>query len=298
MDRVLYLRTLEGLQNLSPAELASLADHARERFFRRGETLLEEGETPDCFYVVVEGEVEVSTGGVQLGVRTERQAVGLLSLLSGDEGGVQATARGNVLSLQFDADFVFDALEESFTVIQNLLRNTSRRYLSLFQQVAAGTRVGHWDSEVSCPARPLDLVERIVLLRRAPVFQNTSLDALGELSRQLVEVRQEAREVLWQIGDPSDALLIVVCGSVECQMADGGKMVAGPGFPLGSPEVHAGEPRWYRAVTLEHSVFLKSDSEILMDLMEDHVDMSMAFLGAIAGRVLALNEQVHGAGPG
>ena len=55
-------------------------------------------------------------------------------------------------------------------------------------------------------------------------------------------------------------------------------------------------PRWYDAKTVEHVVSLRADSEIMLDLMEDHLDMSLDFLAAVSGRVLALNERLAQSG--
>jgi CRP-like cAMP-binding protein len=150
-----------------------------------------------------------------------------------------------------------------------------------------------WREEVSCPARSLDLVERMILLRKAPAFHGAGLDSLAELARQMVEERVEAGERLFAAGEVGRRIRLVVCGVVECTDPDSGRsFLVGPGFPLGSIEAYAGEARWYDAVAREHVVTLCTSVEVLIDLMEDHLDMALSFLAAISSRILRLGEQL------
>ena len=108
------------------------------------------------------------------------------------------------------------------------------------------------------PERELDLVERIFFLRQAPPFTRTSINALAELSRAVVEVRFEPGTVLWSEGFSSRGIFPVVSGLVHAASPRFGfEMGVGAGQPLGIVEALAQIPRWYEATVVEPTVVLR-----------------------------------------
>lgn len=295
MDRVLYLRTLSELDGVPAAELAQFAEYGRERSFRPGEILLEEGELPSSFFVVARGTVEVSSEGLILGHAKEREPVGLIALLSDDRNGIRARAAEEVLCLEFSSETLKDALEERFSIVQNLLRNSARQCMELWGQVDPRRTPGEHPS-LLCPTRPLDLVERIALLRNAHPFQEVGLDSLAALARQLEERRWDRGEEILSAGERGDRIEILVCGSVDCHdRVRDIRFRREEGAALGVLEAYAGRPRAYSAVAAEHVVSLGTHAGAMVDLMEDHLDIAMSSLATMGrlilryGRMLALS---------
>jgi CRP-like cAMP-binding protein len=131
--------------------------------------------------------------------------------------------------------------------------------------------------------RELDLVERIFFLRQAAPFVHSSIDALAELSRGLVEVRYDPGTSLWQRGDPAQSIQMIVSGKVACTPADArSRFVLGAGAPLGGIESIAELPRWYDALTETRVVALSGDVEGLIDVFEDHFGMAMDYLAVVS----------------
>src|SRR5262249_15250030 len=125
--------------------------------------------------------------------------------------------------------------------------------------------------------RELDLVERILFLRRISTFQKTNLNALAMVSQQLEQLSFEPGARIWGVGEPSDSALFVLSGSVACTTADGRKFRYGPQTAVGGIENLAGKPRWYEAVTESRLVALRGRGDGLLDLMEDNFTMAMDF---------------------
>ncbi len=294
MDRVLYLRTLSELEGVPAAELAQLAEYGRERSFRPGEILLEEGELPRSFFVLARGRVEVSSEGLVLGHAVARQPVGLTALIGRDENGIGARAVEEVLCLEFGAEMLIDALEERFSIVQNLLRNSARQCLELWAQVDPRDSGPDSPQVLSCPTRPLDLVERIALLRNAAPFREVGLDALAELASQLEERRWEEGDVIFAAGELGHRIEILICGSVNCHHRTKDiEYTRMGGTAIGVLEAYAGVPRDYSAVAREHVVTLSTHAGVMIDLMEDHHDIALNSLAVISklilhyGRILA-----------
>jgi CRP-like cAMP-binding protein len=136
----------------------------------------------------------------------------------------------------------------------------------------------------------LDLVDRLLLLRRMPVFERTSLTALAELARSMANVRFEAGTVLWHEHEPSHGILLLSDGSVQAKGEGGVSFRAGAGFPLGALEAVAQLPRWYEARALEPVTALQVQTDVLVDLFEDSFEMAMDLLALVARATLRILE--------
>ncbi len=86
MDRLEALRRSSLMRAFDERQLQSLASVAKDRTFEPGEYLLREGTTAGlAMYVVLEGRVEVRSGGVGLAELGPGAHVGEMAVLAGDE---------------------------------------------------------------------------------------------------------------------------------------------------------------------------------------------------------------------
>jgi len=297
MERALLLKTL-GHRELSVAEIAVLVEHARERRFRAGETILRSGERVPAFHVLVEGRVRAEGGeyldGRELGPRED---LGLLSLLARREKGVDATTLEDTVTLSFDEEVFFDILEDHFPLTHGLVRYLAHSTLELRRLVPPGTYLAPLEGVLRPPDRPLDLVERILLIRRpGSPFEHSGLDAVTQVARQTPEVHFEKGVTIWKSGDRSDHALILVSGTIACTTQWGiSRFRVGPGYPLGNLERFSGDPRWYTATTETPVVAVRTDTEPFLDVVEDHFDMALDLLAGMAKRVIGIRREMAGA---
>jgi CRP-like cAMP-binding protein len=291
MERAIFLRSLGPAGELPLAEIAVFAEHARERRFRAGEALFRRGRRAEAYHVIVDGAVHASGGefleGTDLG---PRDAVAFHSMLAQRPEGVEAVAVEDTVTLEFDEDVLLDILEDHFPVTLGLLSGLARRTLEYRRRIPPGTYLAPMEGRVRWSGRPLDLVERIMMIRRpgAP-FANASLDAITQLARTTHEVQIAPGTTLWKSGDRADHALIVVQGTITCTTQWGiSRFRVGPGYPLGNLERLSGDPRWYTAVTETPLVAFRSDTEPTLDVLEDHFDMALGLIRAMAGGVIRL----------
>jgi len=78
------LRQVPLFSSLDDGELSRLADRFRERSFGEGEHVVEEGATGTSFFVIAEGNANVSVGGEQKGVLGTGDHFGEMAIM--DEG--------------------------------------------------------------------------------------------------------------------------------------------------------------------------------------------------------------------
>src|SRR5262249_40460971 len=142
----------------------------------------------------------------------------------------------------------FEILEDNFSILRYVLQTFCRQ---MIEAVVKGpvAPLALPKADITSTGAELDLVDRIFLLRKAPPFARSSLNALVELARSMFEVRFEPGVKLWNIGQPARNLLLVVSGTVACTPESRPSFQAGPGVPIGALEAIGGVPRWYEPVT-------------------------------------------------
>ncbi len=292
VERLLYLKSLPTLAGLPAAELASLAERAVERFFPRGAVILREGRPVSAIYLVVEGALAIHRRGRFVTRVGPGAGVGGLGLFARDPEGAQVSAEEDTLSLELDSDTVLEVLEDRFPVLLQILRDIARQVVDLIVRLRldATTESASFKQPVD-PSRELDLVERIFFLRKMPVFERASINALAELSRHTAQVRFPAGITLWHEGDPSPSVYLILSGTVLATSEGRGLHFRfGPGAAMGAVEATADMRRYYEAVTETEVVALHGSHEALIDVFEDNFEMAMDYLAALARFMLRVLE--------
>ena len=186
LERLLHLKRIPLLSGLPAPEIAAIADVVQERFFAKGEEVFREDAPANAALFVVEGRLASTRRGIPVGTVVPGQGVGGMSVLARAEYGARVVAEQDTLALELDADAIADLLEDRLPILQHLIREVSRQALELLRR-------NKLDPSLVFPAPPgdmpgsaqLDLVDRLLLLRRMPVFDRTSVTALAELARTM-----------------------------------------------------------------------------------------------------------------
>jgi CRP-like cAMP-binding protein len=289
IERLLYLKRIPVLAGLPASELLTIADAADERFFPKGSVVFHEGDKAISMHFVVEGALAQYRQDRRLGVVGPGGGLGALPLLARATMASKAVAERDTLTLEIDADAVAEVLEDRFQIVQYLHRELSRQTLELLRRYKLDPALFFPELPFPPPEQvALDLVDRLLLLRRMPVFGRTSITALAELARTMANVRYEAGTLLWQEGEPAQGMVMITNGRVQASGSDGVRFEAGPGFPLGALEALAQTPRWYAARTLTPVVALQVQPDMLVDLFEDNFEMAMDYLALVSSATLRI----------
>lgn len=136
MERVLLLRRVPLLADLTPTELQSVAVIATEQDFMAGDVICEQGEIGNEMYVIVSGEARVLAAGndgveKEIARRVAGEVVGEMSLISGDTRMASVIATNDVRALCLDR-LNFESLlrerpEVSLAVMRELCKRLTER---------------------------------------------------------------------------------------------------------------------------------------------------------------------------
>lgn len=288
----MYLSKLPLFGSLPAAELTVLAQHTEERHFSRGHVLLAEGEPVPAIYALVDGVVSVSRRGRAFREFHAGDAVGVIGMLARTEEGVRAVAGSELTSLELGAEALDDIFEDHFSILSHVMRGTARLLRAELSALEGDAGFSKSPTHtLACPARELDLVERILVLQRSLPFAEASLTGLSELAHRATEVRLDQGEQLWATGEVATRALVLICGSVVTSGERSRQRVRfSAGDAVGIIDALAREPRSYQAVAEQPIVGLELDRGSLLDLFEDHFEMGVSCLAAVAHDVLAAFE--------
>ncbi len=297
VERLLVLRSLPALDGFSDREVELIAHHTRERFFPAGTVLLDESEPVESIFVVVEGRVELRAGGQLVAVHERGLGIGSVRALGRGQRGLRAVALADTLTLELTAHALFDILEDHFGILTRFMR---RFAVDLIAELRRHRR-DRWvppsppEDLHGFRGRRLDLVERILFIRRSRAFAESSMDAIAMMAKLLEQVEFPAGATIWREGARADGLLLVVSGTVAVRHARGAATIRyTPTGILGGVDVLAERARWGTATAETAVVGLWAEREVLVDLFEDDFELAMNFLAMMARTLVELRELQHG----
>src|SRR5688572_28999814 len=280
VQRVLLLRTFEAFRDLSPVELAAVAEHVRPRLFRKGAQLFPLGRVVRSNHFVVEGKVAIVREGKQVRVFGPQSSLGGLASLTGEPETQVYLALEDTETLELLRDDIQDVFEDNFRIFQGVMRAITRVVLEVRRRL--GPSAGFQPVTNADPVRPvgeLGLVEKIFFLRQTMSFAQTRIEALADLAQETEDLTLPAGQILWRAGDVSDHALMPISGIIACETDDGRqKFKFDPGSTVGGIDALANVPRWYQACAETPVRTLRVDAQRLLDVVEDNIELGMDML--------------------
>jgi CRP-like cAMP-binding protein len=200
---------------------------------------------------------------------------------------MSATVESDAQLIELPAEMLEHALEQDFSLARNMLRMGADSLVR-----ARGNLPARIDqiSEVQIGVmrkQRRTLVERLIDMRKAPLFANCDIEALVALTRRTRELRAEPGELLWRAGEVATPFwLFVDYGKVRCTNAAGESMEVGSGWVIGMMDAIAQRPRAYEARAETHVVGERIELEAFLGVLETHVELARDFIAFLAQRVL------------
>lgn len=281
-DRILYLRSIPVTATLPPVVLRAIAAELRVRDFARGDALMREGEPIVAMHLLTEGSLSLSKGGQTIGSLAPPQSLGFLGILAGGDGTYDAVAAEPTRSLELASDALLELMEDYFLLLSSTVRYLAERMYQEMRDLPAEALGFPFPDVPDLGDREIDLVERIVFLRRITTLRKTNINALAVMAQQVTPVRYAEGTVAWRPGDPSGQALFLVSGTVKCTTEDGRVFRYGPETVVGGIESLAQAPRWYEVETETPVVAFVGSGDALLDLFEDNFSMAMDFVRTLA----------------
>jgi CRP-like cAMP-binding protein len=291
IEREIFLRTLV-VARLSSFASRSLAEAMREEVFAPGAVLYRTGEPSADILFLDRGSVELRAEGAEPWTVHARGAIGIIDALIGRAHARTATALTEVRSLRLPSEDYFEVLEESFDDARNVVIGVSSNLHSIVEATPPdGGFPAPPPAADAPPARALDLVDRMSILRRSVLLRQAGIQALSSLAGATWEARVEAGERVPGVGGASDELVFVAGGEVELRGAEARVRARfGPGSLVGGFGALSRSLGAYDAIACGRTALLGLRIEDLLDVMEQHPQLARRIL---AGTSLERERLLH-----
>jgi CRP-like cAMP-binding protein len=289
-ERMLYFRALPANGMATAEELLPLAESAGEVFIRRGTTVFAENIPPDRLVFLTEGSVSLVRGVLEIDTIQAPGVLGIRAVMAHAPMPYAVLARENLTALEAPIERFLQAMEDDFSVWKRQLRFQNALLVRHIEQ-SPHTLLGMSRIDLGgLPVeRDLDLVERMLLVRRLGFFGRGSVNALAEMAQQLVAVEARAGQAVFRRGEPAVGPWFLLRGEIRGTLADGRTIAFLPGTILGGPEAMADVPHLYDAVATEPSALLRLDLESFFDVVEDNIEIASTFLASTARLVMDMD---------
>ena len=138
----------------------------------------------------------------------------------------------------------------------------------------------------------LTVIEKVIFLQNVDVFAKVPTEDLAYLASIAEETTYMAGDEIFKVDDPSDALYLVLDGTVKLHRADEEISVAGARDAFGTWSLFDDEPRVVTASVADDARLLKIDRDDFFDLLADHVQITQGVLKTMAGRLRGLIDRI------
>jgi CRP-like cAMP-binding protein len=135
-------------------------------------------------------------------------------------------------------------------------------------------------------------IEKVIFLQNVDVFSYVATDQLAFVAAITEEVSYLENDTIYEVGEPSDALYLVLKGKVRLHRGDEEITTAGEREAIGTWALFDDQPRVATATAAEDSRLLRIDRDEFLELLSDHTEITQAVLKNIAERMRGLINRV------
>ena len=293
LDRVLFLKAQPYLEDLPSSALAALAQYTEEEFFARGQTLYAAGAPPDRIYFLASGGVRTQYATGNWVDMYSPAGIGLIEHLARSKEPPHVWAHGDTLALSVEVGTFMRIVEDDFGLYLSLATQIAQAALDVLAQHGPNRppESGFVSDRLDETFVNLDLVQRLARARETPFFHGSNLTVMTGLLRfQQSRVVREG-DVLFRAGDAVESMALVVDGSFTSG-GQHGETHHPAGSMLGAWEILSNQPRRETAQARTPSRVLEIEQALFTDVLEDHFEFAVDYLGKLCRRVVELRSSL------
>ena len=136
IEKAILLERVEQFATIDSEQLAAIASIAEELTIADGDVVYRENDPGEAMYQVVDGEIVLRRGDVEIARASAGEPFGAWALFEAESRMVTAVAAADCRLLRIDRDDFADLMAEDVVVAQSLLRSVARRLRELASRAA------------------------------------------------------------------------------------------------------------------------------------------------------------------
>lgn len=134
----------------------------------------------------------------------------------------------------------------------------------------------------------LTTVEKVIFLQEVDVFDQIPSEDLAHIALITDEISALPDEVIYNEGEISDSMFLVLDGRIRLHRGGQEVMIAGEKDVFGTWALFDDETRVVTATVIEETRLLKLDKESFLELLTDHSRITEGVLKAMVSRLRGL----------
>jgi hypothetical protein len=121
-EKILFLKEIDLFQRLSTEDLSQIALIAEEIQAEKGDNVIVEGELGDALYILIEGTVSVSKGGIALTTLREKEPFGEMGVLDHAPRSATVCAIEDLRLLKIEQQAFRDLMEDRMEIARGVIQ--------------------------------------------------------------------------------------------------------------------------------------------------------------------------------
>lgn len=134
----------------------------------------------------------------------------------------------------------------------------------------------------------LTTIEKVIFLQDVDIFEYTSTEDLSHIAAITFEIEVKKDNVIYNEGDVSDAMYLIIDGTVSLRREAAEVMQGKSRDVFGTWALFDDEPRVVSATALEDCRLLRILKEDFVELLSDHVGITQGVLKKMVKRLRSL----------
>ena len=147
----------------------------------------------------------------------------------------------------------------------------------------------------------LSEIEKIICLKKVPIFENLTEEELFALSNISLEKDYKSGETIIQENQPGKELYIIVSGDVEITKLNNEKKISlaflGPNNYLGEMSIFDNQPHSATATAKHNTCVLLLPEEALRDVVLDFPEIALQIIKVFCKRLRIADEKIKNLSP-
>jgi len=286
IEHLLALKSVPPFSALPPDDLALLVERAQPRTFDAGDVLVADGVPITSIHLVIAGRLEEERAGRCWADREPYELVGGVDALAHTGEHLVARATERTQTLELDRNDLLEVCQDRFSVLATVAAGVAAMAIAARRRLGptAGFGVAPAGVPMAVGSRERKgLAETVARLRAIAPLEATPIHTLAHAAEAGELVVLEAGRKLWRAGDPSDHLVLVLSGMLQCTADDGRQRFAlAADEAAGVLDALALAPRWYDATVASRVTAIRIETAALMDVLEDDPDTAVSALIRLA----------------
>jgi len=140
VEKVLLLQEVDVFEEITTEDLAHIAAITEEVNFVKDAEIYKEGDVADSMYMVIDGQIRLFQGNVQIMVAKSKDVFGTWALFDDEPRVTSATALEDSMLLRIDREEFYDLLADHSKITQSVLKTLSKRLRGLLTKVRVNNK--------------------------------------------------------------------------------------------------------------------------------------------------------------